>query len=1291
MRSLAVETRLDTDKTLRSLMHGLRRGSGWKWLVVLAFFILLPFGAQAQIGGTGTIQGTVTDPAGAVIPGAAVTATDMSTGVKITRTTDKDGYYVLSPLNPDNYSVTVSATGFEKLVREKIHIDGMQVLGLNLTLQIGAASVTMTVTDTPPALETENATLGSVMENHVYESLPLEMGSAGHADQRRATDFAALMPGVTANETKNDETDEPMVVNGNANSSELYIEGVPATALGVSGDPRFMWSAFSVESVNQFQLKTSAYSAEYRGLGISNYTVKAGGNKYHGSAYDVIRNTAFDAAGFIPAQNVVTGAWYTPPEHMNEYGISLGGPVWRNKIFLFANYMGYRYSTVTTPQYQTIPTTKMRGGDFSELLSQTTPITIYDPTTQTCVSTTNCSRPAFTGNIIPTTEVSPIAKAMSALLPTPSNGNIAGNYLASYPWGLNNWSTTERLDVDLSQKHNLSVIIAAGRQGLIGNAGSQTTNGAPLPYMYAKIYAPITKDGIFEDTYVINNSLVNQFKYGAMQYYSPAINPTLGNSAWSASGFDILGLPAGQTQESFPDVKWDSSDEQKQWGPQASAGNVTNSFTLLDNLQWVRGKHSFSFGGQIQWLEYNYESDKTGTSPLTLTADLAETEGFSGNDTVTAAKNTGFDYASFMVGAMHAGTYTEFAPSALETGMRTHPYAFYVNDDYKATSKLTINAGLRWDVLPPTNEAENRMSFLNPTGSNPYTGKADGTLEFAGNGTNSCHCSTPASTYYKNWGPRLGLAYAVDSKTVVRASFGMYYTIGGGTGGNQNSSQPGSALELGYSAAPSPSSPGLALPAFYLNGNPGVVADNITIGTNTYSNDPTNTTFGGTGYSVTAPPIYDAGYATYYSTALNSSNPDYISSTLGYIDPKLTGRAPEFTAWSFGFQRSITRNMTATVSYVGNEGHHLTANYGASAERGYYNDALDPKWLALGACLGQTPTGSASTKAGSCASSGATVMANNGISLPYSSFPTSQKFSQMLLPFPQYKGVTDEFGSVSNSNYNSLQTTLEQRLSNGLTFMFNYTFSKSIDNAGTFRAGYAIPAIASSDGKAYAYGKADRSLSSFDQRHAINATATYDLPFGRGHIGGDNNLVRALAGGWRLSGIYTFIGGNPLQITQSTCSGNSVGGSSTCMPANAAGYTGNGRINGKWGKGDTRSNMTVSYIDPAAFATTGTGGSLTNPYVIGNSARSAPYNLRGPSNYNIDLSIRRTFDLWRADHVKLVLEASSFNLLNHVWFGTTSSNASGSINQVFGNSNFGQVTGQANNPRQFQFAGHVNF
>jgi len=180
----------------------------------------------------------------------------------------------------------------------------MQVLGLNLTLKIGTANMTVTVTDAPPPLETENATLGVAMENDAYESLPLEMGGANgvSTDQRRSTDMAILMPGVTNNETKNNESDEPMVVNGNSQSTEMYIEGLPLESASVSGDPRYIWSAISVEAVDQFQLKTTAYSAEYQGLGVENFTIKSGTNKIHGSAYDVMRNTAFDAAGFIPAQ-----------------------------------------------------------------------------------------------------------------------------------------------------------------------------------------------------------------------------------------------------------------------------------------------------------------------------------------------------------------------------------------------------------------------------------------------------------------------------------------------------------------------------------------------------------------------------------------------------------------------------------------------------------------------------------------------------------------------------------------------------------------------------------------------------------------------------------------------------------------------------------------------------------------------------------------------------------------------------------------------------------------------------
>jgi hypothetical protein len=954
---------------------------------------------------------------------------------------------------------------------------------------------------------------------------------------------------------------------------------------------------------------------------------------------------------------------------MNEYGLSVGGPIWRDKIFLFANYMGYRFDTLTTPAYQSVPTARMRTGDFGELLSLATPVKIYDPITQACASSSVCTRTAYTNNVIPTTELSPIALKMASMLPAPTTSGLTNNYLGSYAWGLNNWSQSERLDVDLNSKQKLAVIVGAGRQGLIGSAGSQTTNVAPLPYEYAKSYRPVTKDVMIEHTYILSDTLVNQFKYAALQYKGPSINPTYGVSNWSATSFGIGGLPStGQASNSFPQVSFGSADEAN-WGPQSSSLAVTNNFTLLDNMQWIHGKNAFSFGGQFQWLGYNYSAtgyqpSLEGSSPLALKTAVTETAAFKSKST-SVASGSGFDYASFMLGAFDSGSYTTYAPLAQETGTRFHPYAMFINDDYKASDKLTVNMGLRWDIFTPMKEAENRLSFLDPNATNPYSG-TPGALGFAEKG----YGRTPIKEYMKNFGPRLGFAYQVDNKTVVRASVGMYYALGGGVGGTANSTQPGSALELGYSAAPSPSSPGYALPVFYLNGNSALTKTTLP---GNVVNDPTNTSFGGAGYTVVAPPNYDAGYATAYST--NASSTDLIASTLGYLDPKYGGRAPEFTGWSFGFQRSITKDMTATLSYVGNEGHFLVANNGSSTERGYYNNQLDPKYLALGTALG--------TKVS------ATNLGSLGLSLPFSTFNTGQNLSQMLTPFPQYKGVTDEVAATSNSVYNSLQLSINQRLSRGLTFMLNYTFSKSIDNAGTFRTGYAIPsgAMANNAGSTWELGKVDRSLSSFDQRQNVTGTATYDLPFGAGHLGGDNLIVRSIVGGWRISGIGTYVEGNPLALTSSTCTG--VVGQGQCMPAYNINYTGkSARANGGWGKGDTRDNMSVQYIDPTAFVQT---GSLANPYVLGDVARTAPFGLRGPSNTNFDASVRRTFDLWTKENVKFVFEANAFNVANHVWFGSTSSNATGSINQAVGTAALGTVAGQANNPRQFQFAGHVNF
>jgi hypothetical protein len=1277
--------------------------------------VLLPFGAKAQLAGTGTIEGTVTDSTGAVVVGAQVSAVSLATGARTDRLTTKSGLYSLAPLDAGDYTVTISARGFEKLVRENIHVDGLQVLALNVTLQVGAASQTITVSEEPPPLETSNATLGATLENQVYQSLPLEMGGANgiSTDQRRATDSAILMPGVSNNETKNNESDEPMVVNGNASSSEMYIEGLPFESASVSGDPRYIWSAISVEAVDQFQVKTTAYSAEYQGLGVENFTIKSGTNQIHGSFYEIMRNTAFDSAGFNPAQypsNYVIVAkqsqFYTPPEHMNEYGMTIGGPIWKNKIFVFGNYMGFRFSALTAPQTETIPTQAELCGDFSAL-----PNPIYDPTTQTetggSYSRTQFSGPSWTpsgcgtgpvtANVIPQQELSPQAKYLQQywagvdyLNPSPTN-----NYQGSYNYGLNNWSTTDRLDVDLSQRHKLSLILAAGRQGLIGPAGSQTTQVGPLPYLYSKTYAPVTRVAIFQDTFQINQNMVNQFNYGIGQYHAPDSNVTLLTPAWAATAAGITNLPgAGQTPNSFPIVKFSGTDNPAQWGPNTGQYvQSTNTDSLKDNVLWVHGKHSITFGGQFEWLEFNDLYAYQGSTPLTLSFNVTETAQVSGSS-ASATKNTGLAYASYLLGAVDSSNYTEYAPIAQETGSRYHPFAVYANEDWRLTPQLTVNVGLRWDDMPPFREVENRFSFLNATMANPVTG-TPGALQFAGNGTDGCNCGTPINTYYKNWGPRLGAAYALGDKTVIRAAYGIYYAHGGGTSGGATT-LPASGMELGFSAAPNPPSPGDSLPAFYLNSSG-------------YNSFLSNSDFGGAGYTVTPPPLYDPQYATYYSTAAVA--PDKISSTVSYLDPKFGGRTPTFEGWSFGVQRLLTRDITATVSYVGNQGHFLLPT---GVARGYWGNQLNPAYLSLG-----------STVLGAKNPISSTMPA--GTSLPFATYGNNGTVSQALVAFPQYSGVTDQLDSVGNSNYNALQLSMVERLNHGLTFMVNYTYSKTIDDIGTFRTGYAIPAgILANSGKPWPIDRIERSRSTQDQPQNLVATSTFDLPFGRGHWGDGSALVRTLAGGWRLSSIFSLYSGDPLAITSSTCTGTS--GQGTCMPAYNSGAnslypnTGPVRQNGGWGHGATRNsnNCTVNcstelsamqYINPAAFVQTGVltnttctaSGTACNGMVLGDVARTAPYGLRGPGNYDIDGDLRRTFDFWKEGRVKFIFEASVFNAVNHVWFGSASSTADGSIGSsvageycpscstVNGSPSLGVITGQANSPRQWQFAGHFTF
>ena len=432
--------------------------------------MIMPFGAMAQLAGTGAISGTVTDATGAVIPNATVVATAVDTNVSSVRTSTAAGDYNITPLTPGTYRLTVTAAGFEKFVQENITVDALTTVGVNAKLSVGATSQTVTVTSAPPVLETADATLGAVMDNQMYSSLPLLMGAGGNADQRRATDFSSLMPGVQNSYgvgSSSNSTDATGAVNGgnpNGGTSEIYIDGVNLPEADGIGDPRFTWTAFGLDAIDQFQVQTTGFSTQYAGQGVQNYSIKQGTNQIHGSIYEYIRNTELDAwkpsaktptvIGVVPAGSSCSSAALTAStswcalggvkskEIMNEVGIVLSGPLVKNKLFMFYNYGQYRNQNGPIPKLQTIPTLAMLGysasgaslgyADFSGY-STSTGYPIYDPGTQTVnnCSGNACTRAQFTAaaygtplnNQIPAARLSAASQYINKyMLPYESNG-----------------------------------------------------------------------------------------------------------------------------------------------------------------------------------------------------------------------------------------------------------------------------------------------------------------------------------------------------------------------------------------------------------------------------------------------------------------------------------------------------------------------------------------------------------------------------------------------------------------------------------------------------------------------------------------------------------------------------------------------------------------------------------------------------------------------------------------------------------------------------------------------------
>ncbi len=765
-------------------------------------------------------------------------------------------------------------------------------------------------------------------------------------------------------------------------------------------------------------------------------------------------------------------------------------------------------------------------------------------------------------------------------------------------------------------------------------------------------------------------------------------------------------------------------------GPQS-----TNNYTLIDNLLWSHGRHNLTFGVQLQWLETNAASYAGFSGPLNLT--------YSGYNTENLNNLTGGSaYASFLVGALYTANVR--TQSISDVGGRFQPIAPYVQDSWRVTPKLTITAGLRYDYLQPWHEVKNRFAFVNPDLVNPVTGQQGRhpvrrlwrwpqracIRRIFASALRRCILITRTSNPSLRWHTRPTALW------LFVATAALITTHAGGTGGHANATAgPGNNSEYAYTQvwqgadstsppafflnpqivgspqnslfAPGSSAAGQAdyasVPPFLHSGN---VVDPLST-TGNYQIDPKQSfaCASPTGGFATGPDGLPTG------PGLGFCNP----STQNFVDPYYGGRGPQFINYNIGIQQMINKNAVLSINYVGSQTHFLPGGSGTRSRHQQHPARL--AFFALSAVTvpanGTNPAltfNALTTRFDSLSSAqySAVSAACPAFHTPYPGYSgPDATVAASLRPFPQFGNLTDIWGATGNSNYNALQIQVIQRPWHNLSGFFNYTWSKSIDDTGNHRTQFPVNPTEGNFTRSYTANGIDRGLGTFDQRNNFNGTFNYILPFGKGQqFLAANKLVGSVVGGWSVSGIIKLREGSPLQITtynSGGCRTSADAYQGVCMPDyNPAVGAGQARINGAWGRapGANASNIQqIQYLNTAAFQCPDLNCSS---YKLGNVARSAPDGLHGPGWKDMDMAIRRTFQLLErgGGNVTMQVEADVANITNSTYFslasGATAWNvcAAGQTTlQQCAALAYGTIGGQNSQvpPRDWQFSGRIRF
>jgi hypothetical protein len=812
----------------------------------------------------GTITGSIKDNSGALIRGAHITATNVATNVVSSTVSDDSGYYTVPYLAPGTYNVSAEASGFSTTTVSDVNITVNLSTAVNFILKVGVISQKITVQANAIQLETENSELGGSVSRQQIIELP-QLG-------RNPYNLIALQPGVIPEDIN---SGIQVTANGGmANTSNILLDG--ATQVNTStGDPAF---TPPLESVGQLKYITNNYSAEYgmSGSGVLTMASESGSNNFHGSGYEYVRNTDFNANGWYP--NHVGQA--RTPYHENNFGFSIGGPVLfprlyngRNKTFFFTN-IEWDPQSRPDPITASVPTAAMRTGNFSGLVDESgNPITLYDPATTTLVpGTTNTyTRTPFPNNTIPASRMTnPIVQAVLNYYPLPNTTGTEGiynNFQATPTRTTQQDTLLARVDQTFGSSHN--AFVSVGRHANLGSTPpiniafpQSGTNGDPGTQMNT------AWTGTISDTWAVRPDLVIEFRGNFLHSF-------VGN-VLASQGFNIasLGFPASFVAEPeaqlFP-----------QFGITDEAGlGIQNSSVDQDaegsnqgqtHLTWQKAQHTVKAGFEYRFIYFNEFRPLNPAGDFTFSRNYTQ-----GPNPTTASTDAGWGFASFLLGAPDGGYITKDASATASQ----KDIDAYVNDDYKLTSNLTINLGLRWDALTGFTDRFNKLTWFNPTAPDPLT-HLPGIVEFAGVGGNP---RAENNTDWTNFAPRLGFAWQVGDKTAVRGGYGLFYVTN--SGGN-------------------------------------VAGTGFEVQTNVYTGPPVA--------APNTPPVgatlsnpFAAGYLPYPAPASA-----LVGQNIGA--PYRPGTLPTHQDWNLSVQRSFSTNTVLTVAYAGSRGEHLWFNLNTDA------------------------------------------------------------------------------------------------------------------------------------------------------------------------------------------------------------------------------------------------------------------------------------------------------------------------------------------------------------------------